>query len=138
MNITFSKAENALEIKDNLKWNQTIIWIVLGMNIINPIIRLIGKDILRYGLKDFLFVFIGIVSLIVGFTQFYKKSTAEKIVLKDINSINEKPFFFRKHVFLKLNNGKTRDLGIFREDHEDIIQIRNLFNELDIPSNRKS
>lgn len=138
MNITFNESEKAVEIKDNLKSNQTIILIVLLLNIFNVIVRLIGKDVLRYEFRDYSFALIGLGSLVAIYIQIVKKSTVQKIKLEDIDSFNEKPFFFRKHVFLRLKNGKSRDLGIYKKDHKDLIQIRDLFDELEIPSNRKS
>ena len=138
MNITFNESENFVEIKDKLNYSQPILMVLLSIQFVFRIPVILQKNITDYEFTDYLFLIVGTIFITAIFFQIFKKSTAQKIKLEDINSFNEKPFFFAKRVFLKLDNGRTRDLGIFREDHKDLIQIRDLFDELEIPSNRKS
>ena len=132
MNIKYNESENTIEIKDGLKTQYWMINIMAILNIINsilfPVFVLEKKQMEWFG---FIWVIIGIASVIGLIYQIWKKTASEKLNLSEINSLTEKQIFGRKRFSLKLKNGKLRDL-MEMKDKSDINKTKELFKSIGI------
>lgn len=108
MKIKYNDSENTIEIKDGLKNQYLILKILMILNLANALIRLIGQNKTEYGIIEYFWIAIGIVSLIALYFFLFKNSTAEKIKVGEIKRLNEKSVFGRKRFSLELDNGKKR------------------------------
>ncbi len=135
MKINYNDKSKLIEIDDSFKTQYWLINTMLIFTIINSILFLFSvleKKQLQW--VGFIWVFLGIASLIILIYQISKKSAAEKIKLNDIISFNEKCFLGRKKFSLKLKNGKYRDLLEIKNE-TDIMQIKQLFKNNGIEVN---
>lgn len=82
----------------------------------------------------FIWMILGIASLIILIYQILKNSAAEKLKLTDIISLKEKHLFGRKKFSLKLKNGKYRDLLEIKNEI-DIMETKHLFKNNGIEVN---
>ena len=128
MQITFNDSDNSLEIKDNLKSQYTILYILMILNVINSLIRLIGIELNDYGTIEYVWGILGVISLFAFLIFLFKRSTANKIELSKIKRVNEKTVLGRKIFSLELNNGKKRNLGSFTNEFE-LAKARELFTK---------
>ncbi|WP_179351098.1 hypothetical protein [Winogradskyella vidalii] len=131
MKIKYNDSENTIEIKDGLKNQYLILKILMILNLANALIRLIGQNKTEYGIIEYFWIAIGIVSLIALYFFLFKNSTAEKIKVGEIKRLNEKPVFGRKRFSLELDNGKKRILGNFKNEFE-LVEMRELFARVGI------
>ena len=92
--------------------------ILLILNLTNASIRLIGQDRLDYGVVEYFWIAIGLISLLALYYFLFKLSTSEKISVGDIKSLKEKSVLGRKRFSLELTNGKQRHLGNFKNEFE--------------------
>lgn len=129
MKITYNHSDNCLEIKDNLKQQYIVLYILVILNLANSLIRLYGKEFNDYGSIEYAWVSIGALSLIALFIFLFKRSTANKINLENIIRVNEKTILGRKRFSLELNNGKKRNLGSFTNEFE-FAKARELFSKI--------
>ena len=132
MNIKFNETENSIEIKDGLKNQYLILKILMILNLGNAIIRLISLKPYEYGVIEYFWIGIGIISVIVLFFFIYKKSTAEKINIAEIQGFKEKTIFGKNRYELELKNGKNRVLGKFNSEN-GLAEMHELFTKLGIP-----
>ncbi len=132
MNIKYNESENTIEIKDGLKTQYWMINIMAILNIINsilfPVFVLEKKQMEWFG---FIWVIIGIASVIGLIYQIWKKTASEKLNLSEINSLTEKQIFGRKRFSLKLKNGKLRELMEMKNE-SDIKKAKELFENIGI------
>jgi hypothetical protein len=131
MKIKYNDSENTIEIKDGLKTQYLLLKILILLNLANALIRLVRQNKTEYGLIEYFWMAIGIVSLIALYFFLFKNSTAEKIKVEDIKRLNEKSVFGRKRFSLKLTNGKNRILGNFKNEFE-LVEMRELFARVGI------
>jgi hypothetical protein len=131
MKIKYNDSENTIEIKDGLKSQYLVLKILMVLNLANAIIRLFGQNITEYGIQEYFWIAIGIISLIILYLFLFKKSTAEKIKVEEIKLLKEKTVFGRKRFSLELDNGKNRILGNFKNESE-LFEIRELFIRIGI------
>ena len=82
----------------------------------------------------FIWIIIGIFSIVMLIYQLLKKSASEKLNLSDISSLTEKQVFGRKRFSLKLKNGKLRDLMEMKNE-SDIKETKELFKNIGIEIN---
>ena len=135
MNIKYNESKKTIEIKDSLKTQYWMINIMAILNIINsilfPVFVLEKKQMEWFG---FIWVIIGIASVIGLIYQIWKKTASEKLNLSEISSLNEKQIFGRKRFSLKLKNGKLRDLMEMKNE-TDIKKTKELFKNIGIETN---
>ncbi|WP_322548955.1 hypothetical protein [Flavobacterium psychraquaticum] len=130
MKINYNKTENSIEIKDELKNHYFMLMVVMILNLINAIIRLTKFTKSEFGIEEFFWLAIGIISLISLYLYFFKRSTAEKIKVDEIKKLTEKNVFGNKRFSLDLKNGKRRILGSFNEN--EIIELRLLLTDIGV------
>lgn len=130
MKIKYNESENSIEVKDGLKNQYLMIKVLMILNLANSIIQIIGKQITEYGFIEYMWIGLGILSPIVLYIFLFKMSTAEKISIGEITGLEEKTVFGIKIFSLKLKNGKTRNLGNFKNQFE-LAQARQLFTKLE-------
>jgi len=133
MKIKYNNSENTIEIKDGIYEKFLGFKFLLILNVLNAFIRLIVKSKTEYGIIDYFWIAMGLVSLIVLFFFLFKISTAEKIKVSNIKRLNEKSFFGRKRFSLELGNGKNRILGNLK-NQSDLAEILELFAKIGIPN----
>ncbi|MBL4745876.1 MAG: hypothetical protein JKY08_05870 [Flavobacteriaceae bacterium] len=131
MKIKFNESENSIEIKDGLKKQYLILKIVMILNIVNASIRIFDKGASEYGFIEYIWIVVGVISLVVLFFFLYKMSTSEKISIGEITRVEEKTIFGKKRFALELKNGKKRNLGSCKDQYE-LAQTRELFTKLGI------
>lgn len=132
MKIKFNETEKTIEIKDGLKKQYLLMNISLVFTLVNsvlfPIFVLTKKQMEWMG---FIWIIIGIFSILLFTYQTLKKTASEKLKLSEIRSLSEKQVFGRKRFSLKLKNGKLRDL-IDVKNESDILEIKKLFKVIGI------
>ena len=79
----------------------------------------------------FIWIILGIFSIVLFIYQILKKTTSEKLNISEISSLNEKQVFGRKRFSLKLKNGKFRDLMEMKNE-SDIIKTKEMFENIGI------
>jgi len=131
MKIELNESENSIEIKDGLKNQYLILKILMVLNLANAVIRIFGKQTTEYGFIEYIWIGLGIISLVVLFMFLFKMSTAKKIPIGQINRLEEKTVFGKKRFALELKNGKKRNLGNFKIQ-SDFIKARELFRTIGI------
>jgi hypothetical protein len=132
MKIKFNEKEKSIEIKDGLKTQYLMIKIMLIITLINSIlfpVFVLDKEQLEW--MGFIWIILGLASLIMLIYQIMKKSTSEKLNLSEISSLTEKQVFGRKRFSLKLKNGKLRDLMDMKNE-SDIKETKELFKNIGI------
>ena len=132
MKIKFNEKEKSIEIKDGLKTQYLLIKMTLIFTLINSIlfpVFVLDKQQLKW--MGFIWIILGLVSMIMLIYQIMKKSTSEKLNLSEISSLTEKQVFGRKRLSLKLKNGKLRDLMEMKNE-SDIKETKELFKNIGI------
>ena len=105
MKIKLNESENSIEIKDGLNNQYLILKILMILNLANAVIRIYGKQTTEYGFIEYIWVGLGIISLVVLFMFLFKMSTAENIPVQQISRLEEKTVFGKKRFALELKNG---------------------------------
>jgi hypothetical protein len=82
----------------------------------------------------FVWIILGLVSMILLLYLKLKKSASEKLYVSEISSFTEKQIFGRKRFSLTLKNGKLRDLMELKNE-SDIIETKKLFTNIGIETN---
>ncbi|MFC4721793.1 hypothetical protein ACFO5O_05650 [Geojedonia litorea] len=135
MKIEFDENEKSIEIKDGLKMQYLLMKISLIFTLINsvlfPVFVLDKKQMEWMG---FIWIILGIFSIVILIYQLLKKSASEKLNLSDISYLTEKQVFGRKKFSLKLKNGKLRDLMEMKNE-SDIKETKELFKNIGIETN---
>ncbi|WP_072862060.1 hypothetical protein [Arenibacter palladensis] len=132
MKIQFDEKEKSIEIKDGLKTQYLLIKMMLFITFINSIlfpVFILDKKQLEW--LGFIWILLGLGSMIMLIYQVMTKSTSEKLNLSEISSLTEKQVFGRTRFSLKLKNGKLRDLMEMKNE-SDIIETKELFKNIGI------
>src|SRR5690606_12183880 len=132
MKIEFNEKEKSIEIKDGIKTQYLLIQMMLIFTLINSILFLVfvlHKQQLKW--MGFIWIILGLASMIMLIYQILKKSASEKLNLSEISSLTEKQIFGRKRFRLKLKNGKLRDLMDVKNE-SDIKETKELFKNIGI------
>ena len=132
MKIEFNEKEKSIEIKDGIKTQYLLIQMMLIFTLINSILFLVfvlDKKQLKW--MGFIWIILGLASMIMLIYQILKKSASEKLNLSEISSLTEKQIFGRKRFGLKLKNGKLRDLMDVKNE-SDIKETKELFKNIGI------
>ena len=132
MNIKFNENEKSIDIKDGIKTQYLLMKMTLIFTLINSIlfpVFVLDKKQLEW--LGFIWIILGLVSMIMLVYQILKKSTSEKLNISEISSLTEKKVFGRKRFSLKLENGKLRDLMKMKNE-SDITETIKLFKSIGI------
>ncbi|WP_418514045.1 hypothetical protein [Corallibacter sp.] len=132
MKIEFNENEKSIEIKDGLKMQYLLIKISLIFTLVNSVlfpVFVLNKKQMEW--MGFIWIILGIFSIVMLIYQLLKKSASEKLNLSDISSLTEKQVFGRKRFSLKLKNGKLRDLMEMKNE-SDIKETKELFKNIGI------
>ncbi|RIV68576.1 hypothetical protein [Flagellimonas aequoris] len=135
MKIKFNENEKSIEIKDGLKTQYLLMNISLIFTLINSVlfpVFVLDKKQLEW--MGFIWIILGIFSIVILIYQLLKKTASEKLNLSDISSLTEKQVFGRKRFSLKLKNGKLRDLMEMKNE-SDIKETKELFKNIGIETN---
>lgn len=132
MKIKFNETERTIEIKDGLKKQYLIINISLVFTFFNSILFLLfvldEKQVVWLG---FIWIILGIFSIVLFTYQILKKTASEKINISEISTLTEKEVFGRKRLSLKLKNGKFRDLMEMKNE-SNIKETKDIFESIGI------
>ena len=133
MKIEWNESEEIIEINDGLQKQYLILKVLMGINLFNASLQLIGKPMAEYEFLQYLWLVVGFISLLALFLFVFKTSGAQKISITEIHRLEEKTVFGKTKVSLLLNNGKRRNLGSFK-DPSELEQMRGLFKAIGIAS----
>ena len=97
MKIKYNKAEKTIEINDSLKTQYLILKILMLLNLTNASIRLFSKKTNEYGTAEYFWIGIGLISLIAIIAFTTKLSTAKKILVVNIDALEEKNVLGQKN-----------------------------------------
>lgn len=132
MKIRFNDTDKTIEIKDGLKKQVLLIKLSLVVTLLNCVLFplfVLDKEQMEW--MGFIWIILGVFSVVLFTYQILKKTASEKLKLSEICSLTEKPFFGRKKFSLKLKNGKFRDL-IELKNKSDITETKKLFKSIGI------
>ena len=131
MKINYNEREKTIEIKDGLKNQYVVIYLGLIFTFVNSVIQTLMLDKKQMQWIAFIWIILGILSIVLLTYQILKKTASEKLNLSEISSLVEKDFFGRKRISLKLKNGKLRDLMEMKKQY-DLIQTKELFKNIGV------
>ena len=131
MDINYNQKDKTIDIKDGLKSQYFMIKALMILNLVNAILNVsyISED--GIGLMQIIWLILGIVSIVVLYFYFFKKSSQEKIEIKTIDRLTEKMVFGSKRLSIKLTNGKSRDLA-YLKNSEEIIKVKKMLSKIGI------
>ena len=131
MKISYNESSRAIEIKDGLKTHVLLIKVLMFLNLANSLLNLVDLSASNYGFIKLIWIFLGLVSVIVLYRFTFKKSTLENIPIAQIKGLSESVFLGRKKYFLELQNGKRRDLLEIKTDAE-FKELKKMFSKIGI------
>ena len=131
MDINYNQKDKTIDIKDGLKSQYFMIKALMILNLVNALLNVsyISED--GIGLMQIIWLILGIVSIVVLYFYFFKKSSQEKIEIKTIDRLTEKTVFGSKRLSLKLTNGKSRDLAYLKTS-EEIIKVKKMLSKIGV------
>ena len=137
MQLEINEAERFIKIKDLAKFNYFMVNILMGVIIINSILRLKKFAENQFDWLDIIWIIFGITGIFLILYQTFKKSVSGKIGFDEIESLEEKTVFGRKRFSIKLRNGKLRGLdGLITESK--ITELKNTFDKIGIRTIKKN
>jgi Na+/melibiose symporter-like transporter len=131
MKINYNEREKIIEIKDGLKNQYVVIYLGLIFTFVNSVIQTLMLDKKQMQWTAFIWIILGILSMILLTYQILKKTASEKLNVSEISSLVEKNVFGRKRISLKLKNGKLRDLMEMKKQ-SDITRTKELFKNIGV------
>lgn len=131
MKIKYNEIEKSIEINDNLKFHYLVMKSIMILNLINAGLNLFLIREAEFGIKEIIWLFLGIISFVILYNFIFIKTTLEVIPIDDIKELKEKSFFGRKQFFIELNNGRKRYLNELKTQ-EDYLELKKLFTKIGI------
>ena len=131
MKISYNESDRSIEIRDGLKTHVLLIKVLMFLNLANSLLNLVDLSASNFGFIKLIWIFLGIVSVIVLYKFIFKKSTLENIPIDQIKGLSERIFLGRKKYFLELQNGKMRDLLEIKTDVE-LRELKKILNKIGI------
>ena len=128
--INYNEKDQSIEINDSYRTQYFIVNTMLALNILNSILYpffVLDKEKLE--MSWFIWLIVGLSSVILIIYQITKKSAEENLQLSKIHSLHEKNFLGREILSLKLNNGKFRDILIVKSE-TDKVKIKSFFKDI--------
>ena len=137
MNIAYNPTDNTVEIYDDLRTQYLIYKGVLILILTNTFIRIYKapEDSLSY--VQTIWAILGIISILFLALFLTRKSSAERIKLKNIKRLKVKSFLGRKRYVFILKNGKQRKLKTL-QNNNDLQHLIHLCDRVGIPVCDKS
>ena len=132
MSFTCNEATKVIEIKDGLKNHLFLMKFLMIVISINALLN-ISNGLVAFGFMKALWLFIGMVSVVILHKYIFKISGSEKMAYDQIKGLSERVFLGRKKYFIVLQNGKQRDLMGVKSDTE-FAQLRKLFTKNGLPT----
>lgn len=131
MDINYNQKDETIDIKDGLKSQYFMIKALMILNLVNALLNVsyISED--GIGFMQIIWLILGIVSIVVLYFYFFKKSSQEKIEIKTIERLTEKTVFGSKRLSLKLSNGKSRDLAYLKTS-EEISKVKKMLSKIGV------
>ena len=124
--IEFNKNTNSLTINDGLKNNSLIMNFLMFLNILNSALRVFKKNISNF--EFYLWIFIGLISILVLLYKFFKTVSSKEIKVDNIKYLKIKEVFGNERFSLILKNGKKRIVIIRKNSSE----IKNTISDIGI------
>jgi len=124
--IEFNKNTNSLTINDGLKNNSLIMNFLMFLNILNSALRVFKKNISDF--EFYLWIFIGLISILVLLYKFFKTVSSKEIKVDNIKYLKIKEVFGNERFSLILKNGKKRIVIIRKNSSE----IKNTISDIGI------
>ncbi|WP_047414573.1 hypothetical protein [Cellulophaga sp. Hel_I_12] len=131
MQIEYNKADQTIEIKDDIKTHYFALKIVLGLNALTGILNLAGTYKSGVGFIELFWIFMLVTALVFLYYFTFRKSVAVLIPLHQIKYVKQRSILGRKQFSLVLQNGKSRDIPSFKKQ-ADVNQLKALCQELGI------
>ena len=131
MKIKYNEEDKSIEIKDKQKTQYYAINFLMIINIFNAVVNVYNMNDKQLDWMGYIWVILGIVSLVILVFFIIKKSTLDKIPLEKIQALREKNIFGKKSFSLQLTNGKLRDLTELKSQ-SDISELKKMFTEMGI------
>ena len=110
MKLHYNTQEQTLVIQDGLKNHHFLLKLLMILNLLNAVLNVSTFSISNVGFMQLVWIFLGLVSIVVLYNLTVKNTTLEKIPVNTIKGIKEYSFFGKKRLAIVLNNGKKRDL----------------------------
>jgi hypothetical protein len=110
MEVKYIPGTKTFEIKDGLRTVYIILKVLCLMNILNGTLYFIGNRVPPFGFLHYMWIIIGLASLVLLWFFIFRKSTLSKVPYDQILRVSEKKVLGKKKLQLQLKNGKTRDL----------------------------
>lgn len=131
MKIKYNEIEKSIEINDNLKFHYLVMKSIMILNLINAGLNLFLIREAEFGIKEIIWLFLGIISFVILYNFIFIKTTLEVIPIDNIKELKEKSFFGRKQFFIELNNGRKRYLNELKTQ-EEYLELKKLFSKIGI------
>jgi hypothetical protein len=131
MKISYNESDRSIEIRDGLKTHVLLIKVLMFLNLANSLLNLVDLSASNFGFIKLIWIFLGVVSVIVLYKFIFQKSTLEIIPIDQIKGLSERIFLGRKKYFLQLQNGKMRDLLEIKTDVE-FKELKKMFIKIGI------
>ncbi|RUA12160.1 MAG: hypothetical protein DSY82_01925 [Flavobacteriia bacterium] len=125
MKIQYDKDLNALIINDDLKMFFNILKAVFIINLVSSIFKLYNNYLANIQI-DMITVGLGIVNLL-GLIFTFTRSVKKIIPVDEINYLYSKKYFTKRY-FLKLKNGKIRNLPFIKYP-QDMLELQRIVKE---------
>ena len=110
MKLHYSTQDETLVIQDGLKNHHFLLKLLMILNLLNTVLNVSTFSISSIGFMQLVWLFLGLVSVVVLYNLTVKNTTLEKIPVNTIKGLKEYSFFGKKRLAIVLNNGKKRDL----------------------------
>ena len=131
MKLSYDKSENAIKIADDIKHYYVVYKILIVLNLSNAILQL-AKPHKEFGIQEIFWLVLGVLSLILFYVYFFKKSTAETLKIDNIKSFEKNSIFGKGKYRLKLKTGKYRELPNLKEEKQ-LVFLRGLLLDFKKP-----
>ncbi|QCE42000.1 hypothetical protein [Psychroserpens sp. NJDZ02] len=132
MQINYNEKDKTIDIKDGLKTQYLMIKALMILNLVNAILNASYVSDTGIGLMQIIWIILGIVSIVVLYFYYFKKSSQEIIPINSIEQLTEKTVFGSKRLSLKLTNGKSRDI-VYLKTTEQITNVKKMFTKVGVP-----
>ena len=110
MKLHYSTQDETLVIQDGLKNHHFLLKLLMILNLLNAVLNVSTFSISSIGFMQLVWLFLGLVSIVVLYNLTVKNTTLEKIPVNTIKGLKEYSFFGKKRLAIVLTNGKKRDL----------------------------
>ncbi|MAZ26645.1 MAG: hypothetical protein CL868_06145 [Cytophagaceae bacterium] len=136
MQLQVDEQDKKILIKDGAKTQNNLLKFLMFLNLGNALLNLFLGQLDSLGSIQYLWIFVALISVVLLYWFFTKKSSAGVLAFAEIDSLQEKDRMGVKRFSLKLKNGKVRDLTTLKNSDE-IANIKKVFSRIQIPITQK-